>query len=247
MNILETAVSLWDVDFIDAFPGETKLHLMLTSTTIFGLAYPKILCSFRVESRLAQISELTTSLDFFCARASVVASIARIPALLLVAAESGHVNFAKLLLSKGASENVKTKGGNTLLHLSAYRGRMSMVVWLSNLGAEVDAKNKHKETPLHEASKCGHVRVVDFLILKGANPNACTEEIYTPVHLAIDGGHAEVVSKFVRIGADLRKANKYRETPMQTAVKRKNNEIVDMLLSAGLELDTPQYWAVWNT
>ncbi|MGB7872945.1 MAG: ankyrin repeat domain-containing protein [Anaerolineales bacterium] len=79
------------------------------------------------------------------------------------AVAGGHLEIIRLLLTAGASPNVREGGGYTPLHTAAYNGDAEIVRNLIFGGADLEAKSDKKETPLDMARKSGHDEVVNLL------------------------------------------------------------------------------------
>lgn len=87
-----------------------------------------------------------------------------------IVSRAGEVNVAKMLLSKGANVNFKTKKGLTPLHYAVLSGKTDIVQLLLLFGAKPDEKALHDgKTPLHMAASRGDLEVVRCLLDSGAN------------------------------------------------------------------------------
>ena len=91
------------------------------------------------------------------------------------AADEGHLEIVKLLISQGA--DIDAKGafhlyyspmhlilGCTPLHLAANKGHLEIVKFLISHGAKYNAKNNEGDTPLTVAKTGRHNEVVTFLV-----------------------------------------------------------------------------------
>ncbi|ROT81853.1 putative serine/threonine-protein phosphatase 6 regulatory ankyrin repeat subunit A-like [Penaeus vannamei] len=105
-----------------------------------------------------------------------------------VAAEEGHDEVAKMLVSMGANVNDKNDEGCTPLHVAAEEGHEAMVQELAVRGADANAKDDAGYTPLHLAAQEGQVSAIEELIAKGAEADAKDDAGYTPLHLAAQEG-----------------------------------------------------------
>ena len=79
------------------------------------------------------------------------------------AVAGGHLEITRMLLTAGASPNVRERGGYTPLHTAAHNGNVEIVRSLLFGGANLEAKSDQKETPLDMALKAGHDEVVELL------------------------------------------------------------------------------------
>ena len=94
---------------------------------------------------------------------------------LMIAANDGHMELAKLLHTNGA--NVNRQSGN---HVCGFQGAWSALMyatagdhlelarWLLDSGAEVDAEWWHGKTSLWEAAYWGRAEIAELLIARGA-------------------------------------------------------------------------------
>lgn len=79
------------------------------------------------------------------------------------AVAGGHLEITRMLLTAGASPNVRERGGYTPLHTAAHNGDVEIVHSLIFGGADLEAKSENEETPLDMARKSGHDEVVNLL------------------------------------------------------------------------------------
>ncbi len=79
------------------------------------------------------------------------------------AVAGGNLEITRLLLTAGASPNVREGGGYTPLHTAAHNGDVEIVHSLIFGGADLEAKSDKKETPLDIARKAGHDEVASLL------------------------------------------------------------------------------------
>jgi len=79
------------------------------------------------------------------------------------AVAGGNLEITRLLLTAGASPNVREGGGYTPLHTAAHNGDVEIVHSLIFGGADLEAKSDKKETPLDMAHKAGHDEVANLL------------------------------------------------------------------------------------
>lgn len=79
------------------------------------------------------------------------------------AVAGGHLEITRMLLTAGASPNVREQGGYTPLHTAAHNGDVEIVRSLLFGGADLEAKSDKKETPLDMALTAGHDEVANLL------------------------------------------------------------------------------------
>jgi ankyrin repeat domain-containing protein 17 len=83
---------------------------------------------------------------------------------LTIAADKGHLKFVELLLSRGASVEVKNKKGNSPLWLAANGGHLTVVEALYHAKADIDSQDNRKVSCLMAAFRKGHIKVVKWMV-----------------------------------------------------------------------------------
>ncbi|KAJ8002742.1 hypothetical protein DPEC_G00162100 [Dallia pectoralis] len=112
---------------------------------------------------------------------------------LFSAAQNGHTDCVKLLLSSGVSANVSNENGFTPLHFAAAHGHCSCVEALLSGGADVDRGAGCGQTPLFVASGAGRVDCTRALLNAGADRSLATTDSCTALHAAVSLGHVETL------------------------------------------------------
>nr|AAR16331.1 cortactin-binding protein 2 [Tetraodon nigroviridis] len=112
---------------------------------------------------------------------------------LFAAAQNGHTERVKLLLSSGSPADVSHENGFTPLHLAAAYGNSSCVEELLAAGAAVDAPTADGQTPLLLACEAGRLDCVRVLLTAGADRSRTTEDGCTSLHAAVRSGHADTL------------------------------------------------------
>ena len=75
----------------------------------------------------------------------------------------GNIEFARMLLERGALIDVRTYEGWTALHYAANSNKVEFVRLLLEHGADVNARDEYGDTPSKLASRCGHHEIVRLL------------------------------------------------------------------------------------
>jgi ankyrin repeat protein len=126
---------------------------------------------------------------------------------LMIAAEEGNENLAKLLVEYGADVNGIDADGHTALMEAANGGHLNVVKFLIEHGANVNAAATlsvdytGSNTALMHASEKGHVNVVKLLIKHGADINAKNKNGDTALSFAENNSHTEVAHILREAGA----------------------------------------------
>ena len=162
----------------------------------------------------------------------------------VVAALAGrHFQTAKFLHDNGAHLDVRSQGGETLLHSPAFHGDVEMVEILLGYNVDVNARREGGLTPLHEATIDGarNTRINDvfqsspdvvrILLEHGADVNTRSDTGMTALHFAQSG---EVVRVLLKHGANLTE-DEERKTPLHYAVQYRSVKPVRLLLEHGAD------------
>jgi len=87
---------------------------------------------------------------------------------LMYASEEGNLEIVKLLISKGANVNARTKRNWTALMLASGSGYTKIVKLLIEKGAELDVRDKGGGRAITNAKEKGHNEIVKLLKEAGA-------------------------------------------------------------------------------
>lgn len=116
-----------------------------------------------------------------------------------LAAHSGSVECASLLISNGADINAKTlHEENTPLHIAIKENWRAMTQFLVDVGADINTVDAVKRTPLHVACAVGRADIVSYLIKKGAKTNLLDMHDWEARQIAEFHGHYEIQEMLVR-------------------------------------------------
>ncbi|XP_070687503.1 cortactin-binding protein 2 [Pempheris klunzingeri] len=112
---------------------------------------------------------------------------------LFAAAQNGHTECVKLLLSSGSPADVSDENGFTPLHFAAAHGHSSCVEVLLAAGAAVDLAAAGGQTPLYLACEAGRLDCVRVLLSTGADRSRTTTDGCTALHAAVRSGHVDTL------------------------------------------------------
>ncbi|KAH0537544.1 hypothetical protein FGG08_005679 [Glutinoglossum americanum] len=175
------------------------------------------------------------------------------------AAERGHEEVVKLLLSRGdVAADSKDEDGRTPLSWAAEGGHQEVVkLLLARDDVAADSKDKYPgRTPLSWAAERGHEEVVKLLLGRG-DVTVDSKDWYgrTPLLLAAAEGHEGLV-KLLLVRDDVAADSKtdYGQTPLLRAAGRGHAGVVKLLLDRDdVAVDskdrgnrTPLSWAAWR-
>lgn len=158
---------------------------------------------------------------------------------LMEAAQEGHVDLVKFLLSKGANVHAQTATGDTALTYACENGHTDVADVLLSHGADLEhqtlALQEHESeggrTPLMKAARAGHLCTVQYLISKGADVNrATTNNDHTVLSLACAGGHLKVVELLLAHNADPSHKLKDNSTCLIESAKGGHSDVTVLVL-----------------
>jgi ankyrin repeat protein len=173
------------------------------------------------------------------------------------AARSAEPEVVRLLLSKGAPVNARSKDlySNTVLMEATKGGSVQTVEMLLAAGADVKATNENGETALMLAVTLDHrynpqqrLPMIDLLLKKGADINAADKSGRTSLlhsvtqYMSEAGGvmsHPEIVKFLLERGANVQAADQNGVTALilTAGVYKGSTEIVRELLEKGININ----------
>jgi ankyrin repeat protein len=163
--------------------------------------------------------------------------------ILLWAARVGHDQMVRLLITRGANVNERSRCGFqfSALHLAARMGHLQVLQELLAAGADVEAMTNagsKSHTPLCAAIMAGQEGAVQLLLANGAEVNTPLSNGMSPLLVAANGGHAEVFKLLLAAGADVNYAYpNNNKTALHGAAAFGHVEITELLLSAGADIE----------
>jgi len=121
---------------------------------------------------------------------------------LMTAANSGHLEIMKLLITRGARLEETNNHGDTALLEAAKREVPDSIKLLLEKGANVNARGPFGHTALIYAGYNGQVENIRLLLAAGADPlasatdssNPASNSRYTAANLAVQQGHPEALA-----------------------------------------------------
>ncbi len=167
----------------------------------------------------------------------------------MLAADRGHEEIVKLLLSRGAKINIIDKNAENALIFATNKGHKEIVELLLSKGAKVDVKNSQFMSKLTKvlfdgsyatiinASADNNKEAVEFFLEKGEDVNTVNVHTLSALMLAADRGHEEIVKLLLSRGANINIIDKNGENALIFATNKGHKEIVELLLSKGANVD----------
>ncbi|GAB6028256.1 hypothetical protein CHUAL_002439 [Chamberlinius hualienensis] len=159
---------------------------------------------------------------------------------LMEAANAGHLDIVKLLITHNADVNAQSSSGNTPLMYACAGGHEEVAKFLLESGANVEDHNENGHTPLMEAASAGHVGVAKILLDHGAGVNTHSNEFKeSALTLACYKGHLEMVRFLLEAGADQEHKTDEMHTALMEASMDGHVEVAKLLLDSGAQVNMP--------
>ena len=145
---------------------------------------------------------------------------------LIVAARKGDLAAVKLLLSKGADVNVKTRYNQTPLMLASDRGHLEIVKTLIDAGADLNVVDSFYKnfTALSAAVQKGHTEIAKLLLEKGAKSKG------NALVMAAEEGNRDLIEYLLKEGG---LNQQFLDNALASATDAEKKEIAEMLVKAG--------------
>lgn len=150
---------------------------------------------------------------------------------------SGYENleFAKILLEKGADVNRQDKSGDTVIHWSAYSGQIAFTELFLDHGAKIDVKSKHADGVLEIALKEYQNSISDLLIYRGKTKHQLSPEARRIAYDVKNNNLERIKSQIGKFDVNQKDE---AGTPLLTlAAERDFVEIVKLLIENGADIN----------
>ncbi|OAB79342.1 hypothetical protein WSTR_05300 [Wolbachia endosymbiont of Laodelphax striatellus] len=155
---------------------------------------------------------------------------------LLIAVQGGDLNKVKDLVSWGASLDIQSEDGLTLLHFAFINNHLNIAGYLIERGVDIDAKSKDGSTSLHYVTRSGNLDAVRYLISEGANIDVRDKDGLTPLDICCNSDTIKI----------LRQA--YLDKELLTTVLNKDLEKIKGLLAQDVREEDRHgaYYYAWK-
>lgn len=122
--------------------------------------------------------------------------------LLMLAAEQGLADAARILLDRQARTELRTADGATAAMYAAWNGHVGVIEALAAAGADLDATNDDGKTALMAAAARGHLAAVRALLDHGVAVDRAAGHGWSALMYAANNGHDRVARLLVERGAN---------------------------------------------
>lgn len=183
----------------------------------------------------AEFGELEAARLLLAAGAPVDALDSRAQTPLDVAAASGAVPVASLLVEHGASVR-RPPGRWAPIHSAAQQGNGPLLELLLTAGADVNAGETNRRSPLDLAAEHDREPAVRLLLDRQATLTLGGTNVTTPLHWAVAHGNSNLVAELLRRGCDARARNANGQPPLHLAHVRNDFALLEFLLRHGASI-----------
>ncbi|MBU8922835.1 MAG: ankyrin repeat domain-containing protein [Bacteroidales bacterium] len=156
-----------------------------------------------------------------------------------MAAQTGNVEIARILIEAGADVDAGDSDNSTALGIAAMRKHIDMANFLLEQGANINHRDRKADTPLSFALYGSNEEMIQLLLDAGADLYFRSPEGETLLHRACQRGVLMMVEHLLESGADLDAQEQGGATPLGYAALSTNADIVKMLLEKGADPNPP--------
>ena len=163
---------------------------------------------------------------------------------LMLAAKSGNIETAELLISKCAEIQAQDTNNCSALFYACRGGHLPMIKFMITSNLEVNCCDGFYRTLLHVVTDA---EVAKLLTTEcGLKLNAKDREEMTPLHRAAERGDVTIAKYFMQCGADVNAKDCYDGNPLTVALYQKHCKLkmVSLLINGGSFVDLDLIFAV---
>ncbi|GJN35392.1 hypothetical protein PR202_gb24164 [Eleusine coracana subsp. coracana] len=159
------------------------------------------------------------------------------------AAEHGHCEAARLLLSKGVPVDPLNHRG-TPLHLAVAKDQDETAKILLEHGADPNRVIHHVFSPLVMACCAASLKCMKLLVEAGANVNFKSSFGPSALMMAVDDGLTDIVKYLLEVGADPNIPDHHGRIPIMCAGHFGQRDLVEILFPRTKPIPSIPYWSV---
>jgi hypothetical protein len=149
------------------------------------------------------------------------------------AVRNANREMVQLLLSSGATVNLKNTAGETVLMMFDADATSDLMWDLINAGAKVNLKDNGGNTALMQAATADNLEALKALLDAGAEINIKNKSGRTALMLAASEGHVNIVRALVLAGADINVIDEDKMNALAHAADNDHTAVVRFLKSKG--------------
>lgn len=154
---------------------------------------------------------------------------------LLVAAEHGNIDVAKLLIARGADVSARSRDGSNVVLVACGGGQLATLRWLAEeLQVSLDCSDKNQNRAVHCAAVSGSVETVKYLLQAlPRDINITNGNGHTPIEVCAFKGAVECVRYLLSQGCIVSNIDPRGNTTAHLAAAGENPECFRLILHAG--------------
>ncbi|XP_058055857.1 protein TANC2 [Anopheles bellator] len=157
---------------------------------------------------------------------------------LTTACANGHTETIAILLSRGASTEVRNRKEMTPLLIAVKEGHWAIVErLLQHQAQDVELTETNGKTALMVAAEEGHVGIIELLLNRGAALTVQDKDGLTALSWACLRGKQQAAKCLLERGADRQHADSTGRTPLDLAAYQGSASLVQMLLDHGAQIE----------
>ncbi|XP_049533516.1 protein TANC2 isoform X2 [Anopheles darlingi] len=157
---------------------------------------------------------------------------------LTTACANGHTETIAILLSRGASTEVRNRKEMAPLLIAVKEGHWAIVErLLQHQASDVELREANGKTALMVAAEEGHVGIIELLLNRGASLIAQDKDGLTALSWACLRGKQQAAKCLLERGADKQHADSTGRTPLDLAAYQGSASLVQMLLDHGAAIE----------
>ncbi|XP_053671068.1 protein TANC2 [Anopheles nili] len=156
---------------------------------------------------------------------------------LTTACAQGHTETIAILLSRGASTEVRNRKEMAPLLIAVKEGHWAIVERLLQHPTDCEQTEANGKTALMIAAEEGHVGVIELLLSRGASLTAQDKDGLTALSWACLRGKQQAAKCLLERGGDKQHADGTGRTPLDLAAYQGSASLVQMLLDHGAQIE----------
>ena len=150
----------------------------------------------------------------------------------------GHDNLLRFFIKMGSDINLKTKKGESFLHLAASNGRLHLCKKLvESYKFNVHMIDNSGKCPLHNSVENGHLELFQYFLEMGSNVYLKTKENQNCLHFAALGGHIKLCQTLIEnYGFDVSITDNSGKSTLHYCAESGSVELFNYLVKMGSEV-----------
>lgn len=155
---------------------------------------------------------------------------------LMITAQRGYVDVARVLLETGADVNFQSSSGKTALMMACFSGNVEVAQLLIQHKADWDLVDKTGSTALHWAVDGANLDMIRWMLQDGCRVDVKDETSgWTPLmRVAAVGGNVNVAKVLIHHGANVHTMDKEGKTTLMNAALNGFEALVKLLVKKGV-------------